>query len=657
MSLSRNQLRYGRDDAPPARHMLRAGPLTAVLEGADLRRVRLGDIEVAQRIYVAVRDEVWNTIPAQYTDWQLDIADDHFAVGITANHRYQDIDFSWRGQIAGTAEGRISYTLSGVAKSDFRYCKIGFNVHHPPRGAVGRPFRAHSPTGPIEGVLPSRIAPQLFRDGQLTAMFAPYDSLTLEPIDGVSVRFDFEGDLFEMQDHRNWTDGNFKSYGTPLSTPYPMDAHPGQTLYQGVSLHVSGPAPERTAEARTVQLNIGQPLGIRLPPIGACMASHGGALSDNEAGLLRALQLDHLRVDLHLNRPGWQDELRRSTLEAKALGSRLEMALFVTDETDAEIGECATLLQALSQAPARVLVFEDSSGRSTVAGSTPGRLMRRVRERLRPLAEGVPLAGGTKQFFAEINRDPPDVDSMDAVVFSINPQVHACDDTSLVENLAAQADVVKSASSLCADRPIIISPVSFIGRDGPYAAGPPQPGGLPGNVDVRQASLFGAGWTAVSIKYLAQSGAASLTYYETTGWLGLIENDAGPQLPDLFPSQPGIVFPLYHIMANLADWKATTLLEMHTGDALTVDGLALRDDDGMHVLVANLTDRPQTVTIGPFFSRRVRLRLLDEENAERAMHDPAGFRATSMQQELVDGHLQLKLGPLALARIDEAGPP
>jgi hypothetical protein len=271
------------------------------------------------------------------------------------------------------------------------------------------------------------------------------------------------------------------------------------------------------------------------------------------------------------------------------------------------------------------------------------------------LPEGVFLAGGTKQFFAEINRDPPEVAAMDAVVFSINPQVHACDDTSLVENLEAQADVVESARAVAPDRQIVISPVSFIGRDGPYAAGPPEPGGLPGNVDVRQASLFGAGWTAISVKYLAESGAASLTYYETTGWLGLIETDAGPSMPDRFPSQPGIVFPLYHVFADLAEWKSAALLEMRTADSLAVDGLALRDGAGVHVLAANLTDQPQTVRIGPFAGHVARVRLLDEATAERAMHDPAGYRVTGAEEKLTDGYLRLALSPLALARIDESG--
>ena len=44
MSLSRFQLWYGRDAAPVATRELKAGPLSAHVEGVDLRRVRLGGV-------------------------------------------------------------------------------------------------------------------------------------------------------------------------------------------------------------------------------------------------------------------------------------------------------------------------------------------------------------------------------------------------------------------------------------------------------------------------------------------------------------------------------------------------------------------------------------------------------------------------------------
>ena len=47
----------------PARRSFRAGPLTFEYEGGELRYVRLGDREVIRRLYVAVRDHDWGTVP------------------------------------------------------------------------------------------------------------------------------------------------------------------------------------------------------------------------------------------------------------------------------------------------------------------------------------------------------------------------------------------------------------------------------------------------------------------------------------------------------------------------------------------------------------------------------------------------------------------
>ena len=44
---------------------LRAGDLRATFVDGDLRDVRWRDSPVAQRIYMAVRDRTWNTIPGQ----------------------------------------------------------------------------------------------------------------------------------------------------------------------------------------------------------------------------------------------------------------------------------------------------------------------------------------------------------------------------------------------------------------------------------------------------------------------------------------------------------------------------------------------------------------------------------------------------------------
>ncbi len=652
VTLSRFQLWHGSNAPPVEQRELRAGPLTALLEEGDLRYIRVDGVEVVRRVYVAVRDEVWNTIPATCSDFTYDIAPDHFNVRLRAHHQYQRIDVDWVGVITGLPDGTIRYAMDAVANGAFRYCKIGFNIHHPPQEA-GRAYRARGPAGPSSGVLPVLIEPQRNENGRLTALFPPYDSLEIDHDDGLTVRFAFEGDMFEMQDHRNWTDGNYKSYGTPLSIPWPMDATSGERFHQVVSVSVAG-KPARPAPAgREARVDLGGSTNQSLPRIGLGMASHGGSLSAREADLLRKLRPDHLRVDLYFGE-AWQKELGRGIEAARALGAQLELALFLTDEAEAQLAALALELAATKPPVVRVLVFYGGKAFTTGLGATPGRFVRLARERLQAAVGKAPFVGGTNQFFAELNRDRPEVEAMDGVVYSINPQVHACDDESLVENLEAQAATVATARSFSRDLPIMVSPITLAARTGPYPAGPPEPGGLPPQVDVRQASLFGAGWTAGSVKYLAGSRVASITYYETSGWRGVVEVDAGPAMPERFPSSPGIVFPVYHVFRDLADLKDGQLVEAHATEPLLVDGLALRTNGTTHVVLANLTPRPQVATVGPFHSRTVRVRHLNQETAPEAMSEPERFRASGTVTSVRDGRLSLELPPYAVVRIDEA---
>jgi D-apionolactonase len=651
-TFARYVLWHGRDEPPTETHELRAGPITAILEGSDLRHIRLGAVELAQRIYMAVRDDAWNTIPGEYSDFEYHIHDSDFRIGFSGRHLYGHIDYEWRATIVGTDDGTISYAMDGIAHASFRHNKIGFNVHHPLPESVGQPFRANTPDGELSGTIPEYIDPQRVVNGTLTAMFPAYDSIVMSTKGGVDVRFDFEGDLFEMQDHRNWTDANFKSYGTPLSVPYPIHVEPGQRIHQKVTVSVVRTPDVVPSPASKARIELGSPTGLKLPPIGVGLTADGGSLSKREADLLRALRFDHVRVDLHLKDQAHEQELERGAATSQAIGAGLEIALFLSGNAQSVLGRFAPLLSRLNVQVKQILVLEEAEGFSTFRTMTPGSLVRMARERLGDAAPGAVFAGGTDQFFTELNRDWSQADETDAIVYSLNPQVHACDSASIMENLAGQTATVASTRHFSGGKPVFVSPVTFIGRSGPFPAGPPRQDGLPPTVDVRQASLFGAAWTVGSIKALAEIGAASVTYFETTGWKGIIERDAGSPLPDHFPSTPGSVFPLYHVFADVARWKDGELLEAGSNDVDAITALALRARDGTHLLVANLRPHFTSVEIGPFIQTEVGIRRLDEDTAPIAMTDPERFRNFHESRSVRDGLLALELSPYAVLRVD-----
>jgi hypothetical protein len=108
-----------------------AGPLSLLFDDGGLRYIRLRDTEVVRRVYSAVRDENWGTVPARIRNLEISRTDDAFRIEFDAEHVQAEIDFTWHGLIRGDASGRIVFEMDGVAKSDFRKNRIGFCILHP----------------------------------------------------------------------------------------------------------------------------------------------------------------------------------------------------------------------------------------------------------------------------------------------------------------------------------------------------------------------------------------------------------------------------------------------------------------------------------------------------------------------------------------------
>ena len=118
-SLTAYELWYGRDEPPPDRTSLRAGPLSALWEGGDLRGVRLADVEILRRVYVSARDENWDTIPARLTNLSTDVRNDRFIITYDAETSSRNLELRWHAVLAGESDGTI--TLSYGWPGDTRF--------------------------------------------------------------------------------------------------------------------------------------------------------------------------------------------------------------------------------------------------------------------------------------------------------------------------------------------------------------------------------------------------------------------------------------------------------------------------------------------------------------------------------------------------------
>lgn len=600
--------------SPARSRALRAGAVSTLLVDGDLRYLRLGPLELVRRIHVAVRDETWNTIPAEREGESVEIADDGFRVTYRARHRAGELDFSWEAELCGGADGTASFTMDGVANASFPYQRIGICVLLDSTTYAGRPYRGRGPAGEPHGLLPELVGVQKLADGSFPPLFDPVEELAVD-LDGATARLSFEGDAFELEDQRNWIDASFKAYShNPVTRLEPWQMEAGTRLRHRVVVRAEGSAAKPAApKPAASRVTVGSSTR-RLPAIGLGLPENPEPPSPRQLALLAALGLAHVRCDLRPVEAEAGSRLAAAADMARELGCGLELALHVDADAEAEVAALAPALPHPDLVH-RVLVFragEDSTSAATVAAAASA---------LRAELPGVPVGGGSDIAFAELNRLRGDPAVQRVMSFAASPTVHADDDLSLVETPAALADAVRSAQAFAGDAAVAVTPLTLRPRFNPDAD-PEQPsapaGGLPDAVDPRQTGNLAAGWTLACIASLAEAGADSATFFETVGWRGVMESESGPPSPS-FPSEPGMVFPVYAVLrAVLEDGGAA--VSCGSSQPLDVAALALSQGSRRRLLLANLTGSAQTVVVAGMAAT-------GEETVELAAHALVGLEA------------------------------
>ena len=247
------------------------------------------------------------------------------------------------------------------------------------------------------------------------------------------------------------------------------------------------------------------------------------------------------------------------------------------------------------------------------------------------------VAAGSNANFAEANRHRFPQNTVEALCFPINPQVHAFDNASLTETLQIQPQLVESARQFAGEVPILVTPVTLKPRFNAVATGPERPtapGELPSQVDRRQNSTFVAGWTLGSLVQLASVQTPSVTYFETTGWQGVMETESGSPLPDQFRSCRSGAFPVYHMLADVTELSQWDLRFLETEDPLKVQGLVAASFGVTVFLLANLTDGELPVQI-PVTSGELGWRLLDEPAPTNLLSFPTSIERDDCYRWLV----------------------
>src|SRR6185369_13210686 len=220
---------------------------------------------------------------------------------------------------------------------------------------------------------------------------------------GVTAGIAFAGEIFEMEDQRNWSDASFKTYSTPQSLPKPVTVTPGAQVQHAVTLSLKGHVRPvlPVVQGRPPQFSIPTTPVLPLPPIGHCVASHGQPLTALEIARLRLLRPSHLRVDLKLSSAEYPAALQQAAAEVAQLGTGLHVALIISERADEELRRLAKELDRVKPNVLLWLIFHEAEQ------VTNEKWVGLAQPILNAYAPNVLLAAGTHQFFTELNRDRP----------------------------------------------------------------------------------------------------------------------------------------------------------------------------------------------------------------------------------------------------------
>lgn len=468
------------------------GRLEVVTDGLGLRTISFAGHKVLRALTWPVRDANWGTMPVRA---------EHEEIG---NDRYRlrfsgpDSLFSGQFDLSLPDEQTLVATLALSFSTDAMINRAGFTLLHPIRGVAGEPLTIRHPDGSTDDShFPRQIAP-----AQPALEIAGIE----HRVGLVAVRIDLEGEVFEMEDQRNWSDASFKTYCRPLSRPAPYPVAMGEDVWQRVTISLASDEPSVAAPERDeTETDAILPQVMLAWEQGLC--SLGGIASAARLPLLA-------RIDLATD---------AAAIAALAAHGRVAVEIVYDDLPD--LDRQIARIRASGLRPMRLAALPRSYLRSYQPagpwpeGPTPDTA-------LAPLKAAFPdtaVGAGSLTNFTELNRWPPRVRS-DFLTFGNTANVHAADDRSVMQTLEALPDIFASAKALSPGLPLHLGLFAIAMRTNPYGATvQPNPDRLRLPMvqdDPRQGTEFAAAYAAAILALAAEAGVESVALAMTDGPLG-----------------------------------------------------------------------------------------------------------------------------------------
>jgi len=506
---------------------VRCGPFTGERYRGSLRWLRGGDTECVRMMALVVRDRAWRTVdPASLRErvtrngW---VVDGRTAVGASI--------LSWQFAVSARDHGLEARAVM-TAYGDVVTNRTGIVVLLPAAAFAGARYAAlHSSGATSRGTLPPAIAPH--------QPMVDVAAVRIAATGGPALELRIEGEIFEMEDQRNWLDPTFKLYTRSLSRTYPYRIPDGVSVEQRVTIDLIRPAVGTRRAAMRSRRGTVPALGVATAP--------GRVPADRRvAGALREAAPAFI--------------VHRTDASARGLAAAARLARSLDAELRVEaFGDGAALARALAQAKPH-----------TVAPYFAGPRVDRVLQRQR-----IPRSGGTFADFVMLNRNgvgPGPEPGLTSVTFALCPTVHARDERSLIETLDTLPAVFGQARALAGGRSLDAGPCALFRRLVPQTGKPATRGPderADYDVHPAQHAPIAAAWLACVIAVAGACGVRALCTYEAAGARGLVRNGAAGS---------GVVkrSPSHAVLAALARQRGAPIvlhaLDAFQGAAFTIQG-------------------------------------------------------------------------------------
>ena len=606
-----NLIRFGTTDPLPEDRKFSAGALTLHISDGTVRQLCWHGVEVVRGIACPVRDANWATCASVLAEESVTETPDGFEVR----------------QIRLVADGALRVELVFKASADegfqavseisvcreFITNRAGFTLLHPLLHVAGTPLKVANPDGSITASkFPLLISPHQVADNISGLRHA---------VNGIDVDITFHGEIFEMEDQRNWSDASFKTYCRPLSLPRPYRLQEGETHRQEIAIRFQGTPTTSPGASASADAVLEWRDGAGTVPRLAVTLEDGTLPDAGARGLYLLLKPAILQLRATPQTAAAVCESAKALSVVSPAEIELEIVVPSADEPQAALLRVAADCKKASLAVARVVALPESylqsyqPGGPWPAGPTPQDLVPHARAAFPDAGVG----SGVLTYFPELNRCRPA--PCDYVTHGATAITHAADDHTVIENLEGLLHVLKSGRAIAGGRDYRLGLVAIGMRSNPYGSGVvenvQQNRVAMAGADPRQRGLFAAAWAVGAIAATEGHNVSSLALSALVGPFGAIYRREAWAQPGYQENETGMVYPIFHVLRFLSAMGGATRLSVRSaGNGIA--GVASRDHAQVRLMIANLGTNASSVQV----PGDAQIRILDADNFHTAIHDP-----------------------------------